>query len=173
MSDIDYDKNQVHYISATVIVVKDGKYLIAKRANWEKAFPGRWTVPGGKLKILDYILKEKDSKYQWYNILEDLGKREVEEEVNLKIKNIDYVTSLVFVRDDQIPVLVISLWAEPVDENAPVVLDKSLTEYKWVTLEEAKNYDLIEGIYEELEMLEKKLKTGENQEWKKEHNNPY
>ncbi len=167
MSDMNYDKNQVHYVSATVIVVKGGKYLIAKRADWEKAFPGRWTVPGGKLKILDYILKKKDSKYQWYNILEDLGKREVEEEVNLKIKNIDYVTSLVFVRDDQIPVLVISLWAEPVDENAPVVLDKSLTEYRWVTLEEAKNYDLIEGIYEELEMLDKKLKTGKNQEWKK------
>ena len=31
------------------IIVKDGKYLIAKRADYEKAFPGLWTVPGGKL----------------------------------------------------------------------------------------------------------------------------
>jgi len=163
-----YNKNFVHYVSATVIVVnKEGKFLIAKRADWEKAFPGRWTVPGGKLEVLDYVLREKDSKYQWYNILENLSKREVEEEVGLKIKNIGYVTSLVYVRDDNIPVLVISLWAEKEDENARVVLDKCMTDYKWVTLEEAKNYDLIEGIYEELEILDKKLKTGENQEWSK------
>lgn len=160
------DKNLMHYVTATVIVVKNGKFLIAKRANWEKAFPGRWTVPGGKLKVLDYALKEKDSKYQWYNVLEDLAKREVEEEVGLKIKNIGYVTSLVFVRDDGIPVLVISLSAEPLDEK-PIVLDSSLTEFAWVSLEEAKNYDLIEGIYEELEILDRKLKTGSMSEWKK------
>ncbi len=163
-----YNKNLMHYVSATVIVVnKEGKFLITKRADWEKAFPGRWTVPGGKLEVLDYVLKEKDSKYQWYNILEDLSKREVEEEVGLKIKKIGYVTSLVYVRDDNIPVLVISLSAEKKDENANVVLDKCMTDYKWVTLEEAKNYDLIEGIYEELEILDKKLKTGENLEWRK------
>lgn len=163
-----YNKNLIHYVSATVIVVnKEGKFLIAKRADWEKAFPGKWTVPGGKLEVLDYVLRKKDSKYQWYNILENLSKREVEEEVGLKIKNIEYVTSLVFVRDDKIPVLVISLWAEAEDENANVVLDKCMTDYKWVTLEEAKNYDLIEGIYEELEILDKRLKTGKMQEWKK------
>ena len=160
-----YDKNLVHYVTATVILVKDGKYLICRRADWEKAFPGKWTVPGGKLEVLDYVLRKKDTSSHWYNVLEDLAKREVEEEVGLKIKNIDYVTSLVFVRGDKIPVLIISLWAELVDENPQVVLDKCLTEHKWVSLEEAKNYDLIEGIYEELEMLDKKLKTGAAQGW--------
>ena len=43
----------------------------------------------------------------------------------------------------------------------------ALTEYKWVTLEEAKNYDLIAGIYEELEMLDKKLRGKDMGEWKK------
>jgi 8-oxo-dGTP pyrophosphatase MutT (NUDIX family) len=161
-----YDKNLAHYVSATVIIVKDGKFLIAKRAEWEKAFPGRWTVPGGKLKVLDYALREKDSKYQWYNVLEDLCKAECEEEVGLKIKNIDYVTSLVFVREDKTPVLVLSFWAEPKESDAPIILDKSLSEYKWVTLEEAKKIDLIEGIYEELEMVEKKIRTGKMDEWK-------
>jgi 8-oxo-dGTP pyrophosphatase MutT (NUDIX family) len=162
-----FDRNLVHYVSATVIIVKNGKFLIARRADWEKAFPGKWTVPGGKLKVLDYVLREKDSKYQWYNVLENLGRQEAQEEVGLGIKNIDYLTSLVYIRSDNIPVLVISLWAEPADANAPVVLDKCLTDYKWVTLEEAKNYDLIEGIYEELEMLDRKLKTGRSQEWGK------
>jgi 8-oxo-dGTP pyrophosphatase MutT (NUDIX family) len=160
-----YDKNLVHYVTATVILVKNGKFLIAKRADWEKAFPGRWTVPGGKLKVLDYALREKDSKYQWYNVVEDLCKRECFEEVGLEIGNLGYVTSLVFVREDKIPVLVLSLWAEPIGEI--IKLCPALTEYKWVTLEEAKDFDLIEGIYEELEMVDRKLRTGKMDEWRK------
>ncbi len=160
-----YDKNQAHYITSTVILVKDGKFLIAKRADYEKAFPGKWTVPGGKLEVLDYALREKDTSSHWYNVLEDLSKREVMEEVGLEIKNLNYVTSLVYIRSDNIPSLIISLWAEPVGED--VKLCHALTEYKWVSLEEAKNYELIEGIYEELEILDKKLKTGKMGEWEK------
>jgi len=161
-----YDKNQVHYITATVILVnKDGKYLIAKRADWEKAFPGKWTVPGGKLEVLDYALRQKDTSEHWYNIVENLCKKEVMEEVGLEFKNLNYVTSLVYIRPDNIPSLIISLWAESVGEV--IKLCSALTEYKWVNLEEAKNYDLIDGIYEELEILDKKLRTGQNQEWEK------
>ena len=40
---------RLHMVAATCIVVKDGKFLIAKRHAQEKAFPNRWTVPGGKL----------------------------------------------------------------------------------------------------------------------------
>jgi 8-oxo-dGTP pyrophosphatase MutT (NUDIX family) len=158
-----YDRNQVHYVTATAILVKEGKFLIAKRAGWEKAFPGKWTVPGGKLEVLDYALREKDTPVQWYNVVEDLIKKELEEEVGLGIKNLGYVTSLVYIRSDRIPSLIISLWGEPVGDV--VRLCHALTEYKWVTLEEAKNYDLIDGIYEELEILNQKLKTGEINEW--------
>ena len=158
-----YDKNQVHYITATVIVVRNGKFLITKRAEWEKAFPGKWTVPGGKLEVLDYVLREKDTSSHWYNVLEDLAKKEVKEEVGVEIRNLDYVTSLVYIRSDKIPSLIISLWAE--SGEGEIKLCDALTEHKWVSLEEAKNYDLIEGIYEELEILDKKLKTGQMDEW--------
>ncbi|MBU2562676.1 MAG: NUDIX domain-containing protein [Nanoarchaeota archaeon] len=160
-----YDKNMAHYVVATCILVKDGKFLITKRADWEKAFPGKWTVPGGKLEVLDYVLREKDTPFHWYNIFEDLVKREVLEEVGLEIKNIGYVTSLIYIRSDKIPTLIVSLWAEPVGEN--ISLCNALTDFKWVNLKEAKEYDLIEGIYEELEILDKKLNTGEKVEWKK------
>ena len=165
-----YDKNQAHYITATVILVKDGKFLITRRANWEKAFPGKWTVPGGKLEVLDYVLREKDTSFHWYNVLEELAKKEVKEEVGLDLREINYVTSLVYIRSDNIPSLIISLWAEPIGDE--IRLCNALTDYKWVSLEEAKNYDLIEGIYEELEMLDKKLKTGEFSEWEKNNKNP-
>lgn len=158
------DRNQVHYVTATVILVRDGKFLIAKRADWEKASPGRWTVPGGKLKVLDYVLEEKDTASHWYNVIENLAKREVKEEVGLEIKNIDYVTSLVYIRSDKIPSLIMSFWTEHLEGE--VRLCNALTDYKWVSLEEAKDYDLIEGIYEELEILDGKLKTGKMSEWK-------
>ncbi|MFH1308241.1 MAG: NUDIX domain-containing protein [archaeon] len=160
-----YDKNQAHYIVVTGILVKDCKYLITKRAEFEKAFPGKWTVPGGKLEVLDYALRNKDTEFHWYNILERLLKREIKEEVNLEIKNIGYVTSLVYIRPDNIPCLIISLYAEPASED--IKLCKALTEFKWVSLEEASSYDLIEGIYEELEILDAHLKQGKEMTWGK------
>ena len=159
-----YDKNQAHYIVVTGILIKNNKFLIAKRAKWEKAFPGKWTVPGGKLEVLDYALREKDTKSHWYNVFEDLLRREVREEVGLEIKNIGYVTSMVYIRSDKIPTIIVSLFAEPTTED--VKLCSALTEYAWIDLEQAKSYDLIEGIYEELEMLSNYLEGKEMPEWK-------
>jgi len=42
-----------------------------------------------------------------------------------------------------------------------------MTEYAWVTLKQAKEYKLIEGIYEEMEMLDKVIKGKESGEWSK------
>lgn len=160
-----YDSNKAHYVSATVIVVKDGKFLITKRALNEKAFPGKWTVPGGKLEMSDYNKRPKDTAECWYNVLEDAAKREILEEVGLSANNIKYLTSLVYMRDDGIPTIVISLFSEY--EGGEIKLCSALTDYDWVTLEEAKKYDLIGGIFEELEMLDKFLKEGKFDEWKK------
>ena len=165
-----YNRNLLHYIVVTGILVKDGKYLIVKRADWEKAFPGRWTVPGGKLEVLDYALREKDTPHHWYNVFEDGLKREVREEVGIGIRNFGYVTSMVYIRDDKIPCLIVSLYGDADSEK--IILCPALTEYAWVDLEEAKNYDLIEGIYEELEILDQKLKGDGSGEWKKPSLNP-
>jgi len=159
------DENKTHYVAATGIVVKDGKHLITKRAEWEKAFPGKWTVPGGKLEVKDYKDRPKDTSNHWYNILEDLLKREVKEETGVNIKNIKYLTSMTFIRPDNIPVLVISLYCDY--DSGEVRLSEDMTDYAWVSLEEAKNYDLIEGIYEELEMLDKILKGEDVKKWEK------
>ena len=64
----------------TAIIVKDGKYLVLQRAGWEKKFPLRWTVPGGKLSTEDYIHLPKDTPDYWYNVLEQTLRREVMQE---------------------------------------------------------------------------------------------
>ena len=165
MEDMDYDKNLAHYIVVTGILVKDNRYLIVRRAEWEKAFPGRWTVPGGKMEVLDYALREKDTPHHWYNVFEDLLKKEVKEETGLEIENIGYVTSMVYIRPDNIPCVIVSLFADT--NEGEVKLCPALTEYKWVGIEEAKGYDLIEGIYDELAILDRFLRTGKRELWKK------
>jgi 8-oxo-dGTP pyrophosphatase MutT (NUDIX family) len=164
---ITYDNNKTHYVVATGIVVKDGKFLIAKRAAWEKNSPGKWTVPGGKLESKDYLSRKQDTAdgNQWYNVIEELVRREIREETGIEIKNIGYVCSLIFIRSDGIPTLVVSLYAD--HDSGEIKLCDALSEYAWVSLEEAKKYDLIDGIYHELEILDRHLKTGESMCWKK------
>ena len=158
-------RNLGHYVAVTVIVVnKDGKYLIVKRADWEKNFAGRWTVPGGKLEVLDYVLREKDTPDCWHNVFDDVVKREVREEVGLEVDDVGYVTNLAYLRKDGIPCLCVSLYAKAKSDG--VRLCDALTDFAWVSSAEAKNYDLIGGICEELEMLDGKLKDGKDVGWK-------
>ena len=146
-------KKEIQKVVAALIVSSDGKILLAKKRPLPRVvYEGVWVIPGG-------VVDSGETN-------EEALQREVLEETNLKIKNIKYLTSLVFERDDNIPVVVISLYADP--EEGEIKLSKEMTEYKWVTLQEAKNHDLIEGIYEELIMLDKILKGQQAVEWSKE-----
>lgn len=160
------DSNKLlHEIAITAIVIKDGKYLITRRSHNKKRFPGKWTVPGGKLEVEDYIKLPKDTEFYWYNVLEKVLRREVKEEVGVEIKNIEYITSLATVHADGNPSLVISCMADYVSGKVKLQKDEA-DDFAWVTLKEAKIYDLIDGIYDELVMTENKIK-GVKGEWKR------
>ena len=155
---MDTSKEKIHYIAVTGIIKnKEGKYLICKRSPNERNFPNKWCVPGGKVerKDLNHKTKNKDANFdQWLNVFENVLEREVLEETGLRIKNIDYVSNIAFERSDGFITFVISLCAEHSD--CEVKLDnKALVDYAWVTAEEAKNYDLIDNIYEQIEKVEK------------------
>jgi 8-oxo-dGTP pyrophosphatase MutT (NUDIX family) len=154
---------KAHYIVVTGIVIKDGKYLLAKRSLKEAAFPGLWTVPGGKLNRSDYEKSPKDTSDHWYNVLEKLLQREVQEEVGLKIKNIRYLLSLTYIRSDNIPTLIISLFCDYA--SGKVKLCQDLIEYAWVDTKELKKYELVPGLREEIELVDKALKEGNYQDW--------
>ena len=105
----------------------------------------------------DYIHRKPTTPAgNWYHVFEGLLRREVREETGLEIRNIRYLTNLAFIRPDGIPVVVVSLSAEYA--GGEVRLCPDLTEHAWVTLEEAKGYDLIDGIYEEMELLDGMLR---------------
>lgn len=150
---------RLHFVVATVIIVKKTpkgrKYLIAKRSEREKAFPGRWTVPGGKLVSHEYKGMPKTNEDAWYNIIEWLLKKEVKEEVGLKIGKPNYLTDLVFIRPDGYPVFTISYWCSY--KSGKVKLCKDLTDFVWVDSKETKKYKLISGIDEEILEVEKLL----------------
>ncbi len=159
------DSQFLHEVVITAIIRKDGKYLVIRRAKTKKRFPGMWTVPGGRLETKDYTTLPKDTKDYWYNVLEQTLKREVGEEVGLSVKNIEYVTSLATIHPDGAPSLVISCLAD-YDRGEVKLQEEEVDDFAWVNLKEAKKYELIGGIYEELEMADMRAR-GQGQEWKK------
>lgn len=160
------NKNQyLHEVAITAIIVKDGKYLITRRSANKKRFPGMWTVPGGKMETSDYLQLPKDTEHYWYNVLEKTLRREVKEEVGIDIDNIEYVTSLATIHADGSPSLVISCMADYTGGDIALQSEES-DQYAWVSLEEAKQHQLIDGIYDELAMVEDK-RNGKRSEWRR------
>ena len=144
------DKELHRIVTTAIIYTKDRKFLITKRSLKKKAFPGKWTVPGGGLTVDDYVNTKPthEGQRQWYGALMNNLRREIKEEVNLEIGKPEFLVDIAFIRPDSIPVLVLSFYAPFV--SGEVKLDEDSIEYIWVTYEEAKKYDLIDGILDEI-----------------------
>lgn len=147
-------QEKAHYIAVTGIIRNsEGKYLICKRSEKEKVFPGKWCVPGGKVQKSDFVNTPKDTQDHWFDIFEKTLHKEIFEETGLKIKHIGYVSNLALIRPNGFSTIIVSLHAQ--HESGEVKLDEDeLVDHAWVSLEEAKNYDLIENIYEQIDRVE-------------------
>jgi 8-oxo-dGTP pyrophosphatase MutT (NUDIX family) len=148
-----------HQIAVTGIIRnREGKYLICKRSPNEKAFPNKWCVPGGKIEAKDFINTPKDTQDHWFDIFEKTLIKEVLEETALTIKNIGYISNLAFIHPNGNSTMIVSLHADHHEGNV-ILQEEELTDHAWVTLEEAKDYDLIENIWEQIEKCDNKSKT--------------
>ncbi|MBA3733014.1 NUDIX hydrolase [Patescibacteria group bacterium] len=155
---------ELHRIATTVLIYKpDFTYLITRRALHKKMMPGKWTIPGGGLNIDDYIHLPPHSEGapQWYGALENSMRREIKEEVDLEIGKCEMLTDLTFIRPDGIPVICFSYFTPFISGEVKFDQDTEgdTIDAKWVTLEEASRYDLIDGIWDEIKDVENILKS--------------
>jgi len=148
-------QEKAHFIAVTGIIRNsDGKYLICKRSSQEKVFPNKWCVPGGKVQKSDFVNIQKDTQDHWFDIFEKTLQKEILEETGLTIKNIGYVSNLALIRPNGFSTLIVSLHAQH-DQGEVKLNQDELVEHAWVNLDEAKNYDLIENIYEQIEKVDR------------------
>jgi len=153
------ENKYLHEIAMSAIIQKDGKYLIARRSLEKTRLPGKWTVPGGRLETNDYIDLPRDTGDGWYGILEKTLKREVKEEVGVDIENINYLTNLVVVNEGGAPGVIISCTADYAGGEIKLQMEEN-DDFAWVDLDEAKKFDLIDGIYAEMIIAhDKKIKN--------------
>ena len=148
---------ELHRIASTCIIHRDGKYLLLQRSFEKKAFPGKWTVPGGGLTTDDYISTPKTTSEHWYYAVENSLRREIKEEAGIEVGELKYLCDMTFIRPDNIPVVILSFHAPY--KSGKVALDKDSINHAWVTYEEAKNYDLIEGLLDEIKIVDEKIKN--------------
>lgn len=133
-------------VSVTAIVINhEGKILITKRTATKKKWPSKWTVPGGGVTKEDFLGTPTTTNCQWYDVLINAVKREVKEETNLDIYDVEFLCDLA------IPdTIIISFTAKAKNAREVVLQVEETDEYAWIGEDEIKNYDLIEGLAEEL-----------------------
>ena len=152
-------KDKLFYFVANALVYReeDGRFLLLKRAETEKAHPGKWATPGGKMEWQDFDLEKPDRLngeiLDYLGSVENLIKRETREEAGIEIKDdFKFVNSNTFIRTDGIPVVLIKLAVSY--KSGEVVLEEgAFDDFAWVNLEEAKKLDCVGGICEEIEKV--------------------
>jgi len=150
-------KDKLFYFVANVVVFReeDKRCLILKRDEREKVHPGKWAVPGGKLEWKDMKIGKQTRMngevIDFEDAVEDLLVRECFEEAGVEIeRDLKYINSVAFIREDGIPVVLVKFAAKY--KRGEVKLEKgAFTDYKWVNASEVLEYDCILGIKEEVE----------------------
>lgn len=149
-------KDKLFYFVANVVVYResDKRCLVLKRDAREKVHPNKYATPGGKLEWknmdLAHPTRVNGDVLDFENAVEDLIARETMEEAGITIeKQLQYINSVAFVRPDGIPVILVKFTAKY--KSGEVVPEKgAFTDFKWVTAEEVKALDCIEGVKEEV-----------------------
>ncbi len=155
---------ELHRIVTATLIYKANKdkqftYLLIKRALHKKVQPGKWAYPGGGLNVDDYIHIQSYSEtiLRWPRSLEISLRREVSEEVGLEVEKPEFFMDVTFINPDGTPVICFCYFAPYV--SGEVILDEDSTDFAWVNLEEAKKYDLVEGIWDEIRQVDEILKS--------------
>ncbi len=120
---IENDIN-LHIVLVQAWIYKHGKFLMSQRSLLDKQAPGMWSIPGGKV---DLDLGP--------NVVENTLKKEILEEVNLRIQgNLKYLGSQSFIRSSGHHVVSLTFIAMYKSGKAKPLEDQEAV--KWMTVEE-------------------------------------
>lgn len=149
-------EDKLFYFVANVVVYResDGRCLILKRSEHEKVNAGKWCVPGGKLEWAQLDItkptKMNGNVLDFEDAVEELLVRETKEEAGIVIeRELRYINSVAFVRPDGIPTILIK-FATKHKKGDVVLEDGAFIDHAWVNEEEARKYECIQGIPEEI-----------------------
>lgn len=132
-----YKKYQIVLAVAAFIINKDNQLLIVKKSPYERIDPELWVVPGGKIKP-----KEK--------LINGL-KREIKEEVNLDIVSYKWINENVF--ENHGFYFHAQHFLCKVKNIKEIKLEKSLTDYLFISKKDIKKYQIPQGLLETMKMI--------------------
>ncbi len=138
------------------ILNKEGKVFVMRSAKWGD----RLVTPGGKI--------------EYGETIEDALKREVKEETNLEIADIDFFTPVQLIETPEWAkgenhFIVFDHFAKLANENQEVILDGEGSEYFWLTPEEIIGRDDVESSTKDVlkRYLAKKENPDKSEEYKR------
>ncbi len=154
---ISIEKAKTHklfYVVTTGVIYypRKKKCLILQRSHKEIAHPGLWGGVGGKLEWSDLennpITRMNHDVPNWEGLIEKQLFREAKEESGLEVTDPRYLETVVFIRPDNIPVVIIKYALKY--KSGEVKIPEEFEDFAWVDEKSAKNYDIILGINKEI-----------------------
>lgn len=122
--------NHETVIVVSVCVAKDGKFLLAKRAEDDTFMPGYWEIPGGKANFGEQLT--------------DSAIREIKEELGIDIVPEHLLTIRHYPHESNPHKQYIALFylGKMADEDQEICLSHEHSDYCWVDFDEAKQYHI-------------------------------
>lgn len=123
-------ENQITIIIGSACIEKNGKVLIAKRADDDTFYPGSWEFAGGKIEF-----GESPIAGTIREIKEELG-------LDVTIKNVLTITHHLHETNPNKQFVILNFYAEMTDLNQEVVLSHEHSAYSWIAVTDLDQYDL-------------------------------
>jgi len=125
-------------VNVSTVIMKDGKFLVIKRADDEDVFPGMWGIPGGTVEPTDVTLEAALS-------------RECEEEVGIVIKNSILVADDIHDKGDKGAIYLV--YKSEYFSGEPKALDGT-AEVHWLGIEEIRTLELTPKTLDMIELCQ-------------------
>jgi 8-oxo-dGTP diphosphatase len=130
-------------VNVSTVIIKDGKYLVIKRADDEEVFPGMWGIPGGTVEPTDPTL-------------EAALERECEEEVGITIHNSELIADDIHDKGEKGAIYLV--YKSEYLSGEPKALDGT-AEVHWLDIETIRTLELTPKTLDMIELCQNTTKN--------------